>query len=104
MGFIVPAIAGAGASLFAGATSSAGLAALGGVGAGLAASKAMSGAKGGGMQSPMPLPQAPSAADAIAKGDAMAARKRAATTKSIYTSPLGVSGEAQVARKTLLGQ
>ena len=31
-------------------------------------------------------------------------RKRAAVTQSIYTSPLGIAGEAQVARKTLLGQ
>lgn len=31
-------------------------------------------------------------------------RKRRSAGTSIYTSPLGVSGEANIARKTLLGQ
>ena len=63
--------------------------------------------KGGGGsqgQSPIPLPQAPSQAAAADKAQETINRKRATASKSIYTSPLGIAGEAQVARKTLLGQ
>ncbi len=53
---------------------------------------------------PLPMPQAPSAMDAGDKADKIVKAKRASATQSIYTSPLGVAGEAGVARKTLLGQ
>ena len=54
--------------------------------------------------SPQPMPQAPSPVEAAAKAEDVVRKKRAAATQTIYTSPLGVAGEAQVARKTLLGQ
>jgi len=54
--------------------------------------------------SPIPLPQPPSAEAAAGKAGEVIKKKRAAMTQSIYTSPLGVAGEAQIARKTLLGQ
>ena len=62
---------------------------------------------GGGQQaasSPLPLPQAPSVTDASAKAEDVARKKRSAMSQSIYTSPLGVSGEANIVKKTLLGQ
>ena len=53
---------------------------------------------------PIPLPQPPSAEAAAGKAGEVIKKKRATMTQSIYTSPLGVAGEAQGARKTLLGQ
>ncbi len=52
----------------------------------------------------IPLPQPPSADVAGVKAENIARVKKSAMSKSIYSSPLGVSGEASVARKTLLGQ
>ena len=79
-------------------------AAILGVGLGFGVSKITS--KGGGQQmaSPVPLPQPPSAVAAAEKGADAVRKKMASMTRSIYTSPLGIAGEAQVARKTLLGQ
>ena len=76
---------------------------LGGIAAGIGASRMMS---QGSRQapSPIPLPQPPSAEAAAGKAEEAIRKKRAAMTQSIYTSPLGVAGEAQIARKTLLGQ
>ena len=54
--------------------------------------------------SPVPLPQPPSVEAAANKAEGIVRKKRAAMTQTIFTSPLGVAGEAQVARKTLLGQ
>lgn len=54
--------------------------------------------------SPIPLPQPPSVEDSTTKASDIIRRKKASMTESIYTSPLGIAGEAQVARKTLLGQ
>ena len=83
-------------------TTAAVLLGLAGAGAGIGLSKSMSRSAGG--SSPMPLPQAPSVDAAGARASDVIKKKRVAATQSIYTSPLGVSGEAQVARKTLLGQ
>lgn len=74
-----------------------------GAGAGYGVSKLAGGGDKGGA-SPTPLPQVPSVDDASAKAQESARRKRAAQTKTIYSSPLGISGEADLARKTLLGQ
>lgn len=76
---------------------------IGGIGAGAAASKMMA-PKSGGMSSPLPMPQAPSPVDAVDKAANVIKAKRASASQSIYTSPLGVAGEASIARKTLLGQ
>jgi hypothetical protein len=56
---------------------------------------------------PAPLPVAPSPEDANAKADENAKKKRAAVaagSKSVYSSPLGIAGQADVNRKSLLGQ
>ena len=52
------------------------------------------------------MPQAPKIGDAQAKAqEAMVQRRKAVGRhKGIHTSPLGIAGEAQVAKKTLLGQ
>jgi hypothetical protein len=69
------------------------------------AGKAMKG-KGSdnGASAPLPMPAAPNTGDAAAKAQEVINKKRAAVSQSIYTSPLGSSGEASVVRKTLLGQ
>lgn len=51
-----------------------------------------------------PLPQAPAPEDAGDKAEAMAKKRRIANTQTVYSSPLGISGQADVARKTLTGQ
>jgi hypothetical protein len=64
---------------------------------------------GGGKKSeappaPQPLPQAPTVDDAAEKAEDKTRKKRAtlaAGSKSIYSSPLGVGGEANVARSGL---
>ena len=58
----------------------------------------------GGPESPIPLPQPPSVPGADEAAQEKVRRKKVALSKSVYTSPLGAAGEAQVARKTLLGQ
>lgn len=72
------------------------------VGGGAVANKMMSAPSQA--SSPMPLPKAPSVDASADKAQNMAMKKRTSATQSIYTSPLGVAGEAQIARKTLLGQ
>lgn len=54
----------------------------------------------------IPMPAAPKVADVAAQAQVTAkAKKRAiARSRSIYTSPLGIGGEAQITRKVLLGQ
>lgn len=54
--------------------------------------------------SPAALPQPPSPDGAQAKAEAGAARRKASLTETVFTSPLGIGGEAQLARKTLTGQ
>lgn len=61
------------------------------------------GGSSGSDYSPSPLPQPPSAADAVAKGEDTIRKKKSQMSSTIYSSPLGVSGEADIARKTLLG-
>jgi len=97
----VPAVFGA----LAGAAASPVGAAVIGTGAAVAGSKFMGAAPNKAVTpNPLPLPQAPKseAASEVAATNVM--KKRAAFSQSIYTSPLGVSGEANIARKTLLGQ
>ena len=55
---------------------------------------------------PMAMPQAPKATDVQGQAQAAARSKRTAAsrTKSIYTSPLGIGGEADIVKKQLLGQ
>jgi len=79
---------------------------IGAAGAGIGISRSLAGSanRANRISSPLPLPQPPSAAAAGEKAQEVVKKKRAAMTQSIYTSPLGVAGEAQVARKTLLGQ
>jgi uncharacterized protein (DUF58 family) len=46
----------------------------------------------------------PTDASDIAREAALKKRKALARSKSVYTSPLGLEGEAETARKTLLGR
>lgn len=55
-------------------------------------------------QNIQPLPQAPKPEDSQDKAMDIARKKRAAMSQSVYTNPLGTAGEANIARKTLLGQ
>ena len=82
---------------------------LGGLGIG----KSPIGGGGGGDKQEMPqpvqapLPAGPNIDETNAAASDMANKRRkvlASEGKSIYTSPLGVTGEANVVRKTLLGQ
>lgn len=52
------------------------------------------------------LPQTPTVKDAEINAKEASRQKRiaASRSKSIFTSPLGIGGEAQGARKTLLGE
>ena len=74
---------------------------LGAAGAGAAFSRSMT--RTPSLPEPQPLPESPSVEDATGKAAEVIRKKRAAATQTVYTSPLGVAGEAQVARKTLLG-
>lgn len=76
---------------------------FGGAAAGFGASKLMSGGSSR-VSAPMALPQPPSVENAVAKGEDIGRKRKAMATQSIYTSPLGVSGQADIAKKTLLGQ
>lgn len=54
---------------------------------------------------PLPVPPTPeSSADEADKNMRKKKATMAAGSKSVYSSPLGASGSADVARKTLLGQ
>lgn len=75
---------------------------LAGAGAGLGASKLMAPKQQA--SAPIPLPQPPVQVDAVAKAADTVKSKRAAVTQSVYTSPLGIGGMADVNKKTLLGQ
>lgn len=57
--------------------------------------------------SPIPLPQPPSAEKAADKAQENVNKRRVAQSQTVYTSPLGVSGQANVSRAALkekLGQ
>ena len=56
------------------------------------------------IQTAQALPQAPKPEDAQNKAAEIARKKRASMSQSVYTNPLGTAGEANIARKTLLGQ
>ena len=75
----------------------------GGIGFGASKLAGGGGSKGGGPSAPQPLPQAPTVEAAAEKADTLKRKKVSAASKSVYTSPLGVSGEANVI-KTKLGQ
>lgn len=79
-----------------------GLGMLGGAGAAMYSSRQQRKAAEAMKPQPMAMPEAPKVEDAATKArEALRRRKR---TRTIFTSPLGISGEAQIARKTLLGQ
>ena len=50
------------------------------------------------------LKQAAATSEAQAKGTITAKKRAMARSETIYTSPLGIGGQADVARKMLLGQ
>jgi hypothetical protein len=49
---------------------------------------------------PQPLPEPPKVEEASDK----AKKKRTTPTQTVYSSPMGLSGQAQVMQKSLLGQ
>lgn len=75
---------------------------LGSAGAGMGFSKMM--ARGASQAAPSPLPQPPAIGDSVAKADDVVRKKKSAMSQSIYSSPLGLAGEANIARKVLTGQ
>lgn len=83
----------------------AGLAAVG-VGASIAGSTAYSMSQAGRKPSMPTMPQAPAigAAETFAKSAARQKSISASRSQSVFTSPLGIGGEADLTRKTLLGQ
>lgn len=69
----------------------------------VAASKAMA-PKIPAAPTPAPLPQAPSPEDAASKATTTVAKRKSAMSQTVYSNPLGIAGQADVSRKTLLGQ
>lgn len=57
-----------------------------------------------GMVQPMPEPVSASKAEETAREDMRKKKKKIAGSKTIFADPLGLSGQAQVVRKTLLGE
>lgn len=68
----------------------------------------MGGMFGGGRRDepppPLPMPEAPKVDKVADEAAQKTKRRKAELTKTIYTAPLGLSGQADVSRKTLLGQ
>jgi hypothetical protein len=56
-----------------------------------------------GMQLPQ-TPTAPSSDEAASQAEKIAKKRRSSMTETIYTDPLGIQDQANVSRKTLLGQ
>lgn len=54
--------------------------------------------------SPLPVPQAPDVAKGADAADQNVNKRRAMASQTVYTSPLGISGQANIAKKTLLGE
>lgn len=53
---------------------------------------------------PAPLPEAPKPEQAAENAQEQVRKRKAAATKTVFTDPLGVSGQADIVRKTLTGQ
>lgn len=64
------------------------------------------GKKSGSQRAGVNMPKSPTMTAAAERANTVAAerKKASARTKSVRTSPLGIAGEAEVAKKTLLGQ
>lgn len=102
MGLGTAALLGLGGASFGSAGGSALLAGAG-IAGGFGASKLMGGSKSV-SSSPTPLPQPPSVDATAGKAEKITKAKRAMSTQSVYSNPLGIGGMADVSRKTLLGQ
>lgn len=98
-----------------GATTAASAAGIGAFGVGVAAATAGAAAIGSGVYSATQankkvsvpaLPKTPSVTASAAQAQAETKRLRSAMSRSetVFTSPLGIGGQAEVARKSLLGQ
>lgn len=53
---------------------------------------------------PQPLPEAPKPEVAAEKARESVKKRKAATSQTVFTDPLGVAGQADIVRKTLTGQ
>ena len=105
---VIGGLALAGASIGSGAGfTAAGLAIGAGVGVGLSAIGRSGGGKGDGSDTPyapQPLPAPPKIDAAADEAQKQALKRRGAATKTVFTDPLGVGGQADIVRKTLTGQ
>ncbi len=54
--------------------------------------------------SPAPLPEAPKPEASAAKAEETVKKRRAAMIQTTFTDPLGVSGQANIVKKSLTGQ
>jgi len=75
---------------------------IGAAGAGVAFSKSMTPKIPD--ASPMPLPQPPSVDAATTAAEGIVKSRRTEGSQTVYTSPLGIGGQADITKKTLLGQ
>lgn len=57
-----------------------------------------------GAEAPLPTPESPDVAAAEEAAANNVQRRKAGQTRTTFTSPLGAAGQAEIARKTLLGQ
>lgn len=55
------------------------------------------------LPTPTPLPQPPSIEDAADKANKISAARKASATDTVFTNPIGIGGQADVAKKVLLG-
>jgi len=60
--------------------------------------------KGGGAPGMLPMPEAPKMAESRDRSEDISRKRKAASTRSVYTNPLGSGGQAGVIRKHLLGR
>ncbi len=53
---------------------------------------------------PAPLPEAPKPEESADKAAESVRKRKSAQSQTVFTDPLGVSGQADIVRKTLTGQ
>lgn len=78
--------------------------AFGAAGVGAAAIAKSGEGKGSASPIPQPLPAPPKIDAAADEAQKQALKRRGAATKTVFTDPLGVGGQADIVRKTLTGQ
>lgn len=74
-----------------------------GAGVGVAGSMLMNKSSDSKMPQMPTLPNAPKPEDSVKKAEDATKRKKAALTQTVYSNPLGMSEQAGISRKILLG-